>query len=91
MGGLIERNTRDGVSIMASFAGRTPTYFELKADLEPFDAEILERLVEKRDPALDVVRLLVREQRMSQAQAFAHIRGLLLSSMDRLHRRVVSH
>lgn len=76
---------------MASFARATPTYFELKANLSPIDAEILERLVEKRDPALDVVGLLVRKQRMTQAQAFAHIRGLLLHSVARLHRPYVKH
>ncbi|MFQ6130880.1 MAG: hypothetical protein ACE5R4_02480 [Armatimonadota bacterium] len=76
---------------MARYAEGTPTYFDLKADLSPFDADILERLVERRDPTLDVVRLLVRERRMSQTEAFAHIRGLLLSSMARLHRGHMKH
>ncbi len=77
---------------MASYAPRRPTYFDLKAHLAAEDAVILERLVERRDNALDVVSALQAGGRMSQSQAFAHVRGLLRHSMQCLQpRRVVRH
>lgn len=70
---------------MATYVARKPTYFELKADMTAAEAEILERLVERRHSALQVVGDLQAGGRMSQSQAFARVRRLLRDAMAYLH------
>jgi hypothetical protein len=71
---------------MARHDRRRPGYAGLKANLSPLDADILERLVEKRYEPQLVVGDLVRDGKMSESQAYLHVRQLLLNCMAKLHR-----
>jgi hypothetical protein len=82
---------REGVNVATSWLGRRPSYRQVKADLAPEDAAILERLVENLDSPLAVVTDLQAEGCVSQTEAFARVRGILRQSMARLRTRVVLH
>ena len=61
-------------------------YFELKADLTPNDAEILEKLVAHPAEAPDVVGDLVVSEGLTPSDAYYRVRNLLLKSMHKLDR-----
>ena len=73
---------------MAHYVEERCGYSELKADLSPKDAQILERLVERRASPTEVVGDLVVNEHMTQSDAYLRVRRLLLNCMDRLHRRI---
>jgi hypothetical protein len=82
---------REGMNVATGFLGRRPNYRQVKADLAPEDAAILERLVEDLDSPLAVVTDLQAEGCVSQTEAFARMRRILRQSMERLRTRVVLH
>ena len=61
-------------------------YFELKADLAPNEAEILERLVARPAAVPEVVGDLVTREGLTQSDAYCRVRSLLLKSMAKLDR-----
>jgi hypothetical protein len=61
-------------------------YFELKADLTPRDAEILERLIARPAAAHEVVGDLVVREGLTASDAYHRVRNLLLKSMQKLDR-----
>ncbi|MFQ5809608.1 MAG: hypothetical protein ACE5JM_08315 [Armatimonadota bacterium] len=71
---------------MAHYTKSRYGYFELKADLAPKDAQILERLVARPAAAPEVVGDLVVNDGMTPSAAYSRIRSLLLKSMAKLDR-----
>jgi len=71
---------------MAQFIDTRYGYFELKADLAPKDAEILERLVARPAAVPEVVGDLVLHEGMTPSAAYSRIRSLLLTSVRKLVR-----
>jgi hypothetical protein len=71
---------------MAHYTESRSGYFQLKADLAPKDAEILERLVARPSTAPEVVGDLVANEGMTPSAAYSRVRSLLLKSMAKLDR-----
>jgi hypothetical protein len=71
---------------MQDYRGPHYGYLELKADLAPKDAEILERLVARPAAAPEIVGDLVINEGMTPSDAYYRIRSLLLRSMAKLDR-----
>ncbi len=71
---------------MARYTEERYGYFELKADLSPRDAAMLQRLIRRPAAAPDVVSDLVINEEMSQSDAYFRVRSLLLNCMDKLNR-----